>query len=98
MRTRQEYIDIIKRKSSYIKETFGVKTLRLFGSVARNQQHESSDVDLCVEMPITFDSVMGLQIYLEDELACNVDLICMWSHMNAYLKQQIDKDGIYIIR
>ncbi|MCC8113206.1 MAG: nucleotidyltransferase domain-containing protein [Bacteroidales bacterium] len=72
--------------------------MRLFGSVARNEQREGSDVDLCVDMPITFRGVIGLQQYLEDELACQVDLVCVRDKMNPYLKQQIEKDGIYIIR
>lgn len=98
MRTRQECIDLIASKAKYIKEEFGVKTLRLFGSVAREQQHEGSDVDVCVDMPPRLYQQVALQQYLEANLACSVDLIRDHPNMNPYLKQQIEKDGIDIIR
>ena len=45
MKTTSEYIDLIKAHSDEICSQFGVKTLRLFGSVSRGEQHEGSDVD-----------------------------------------------------
>lgn len=50
MRTRDEYIEIIKRCATVLHARFGVSSLRLFGSVAREEQKETSDVDVCVEM------------------------------------------------
>lgn len=51
MLDRQECIDRIGANADYIISQFDVSTLRLFGSLARNQQKESSDVDVFVEMP-----------------------------------------------
>lgn len=56
---------------------FGVKSLRLFGSVARGEASEESDVDLLVdfhETP-TFSRFMDLRIFLEDLLEAKVDLV-----------------------
>lgn len=49
MRTVQDYIAIIRQNSSKITKDFGIKTLRIFGSVSRNEQTEQSDLDICVE-------------------------------------------------
>ena len=38
MRTVQDYIAIIRQNSSKITKDFGIKTLRIFGSVSRNEQ------------------------------------------------------------
>ncbi|AIE76083.1 nucleotidyltransferase family protein [Synechocystis sp. PCC 6714] len=55
---------------------FAVKTLLLFGSVARNEAHDKSDVDLLVEFekPVGLLTFIGLKDYLEEILGCSVDL------------------------
>lgn len=56
---------------------YGVRTLAVFGSIARNEAKKSSDIDILVD----FDSkkglfvFVGLKNYLEDILNCEVDLV-----------------------
>lgn len=56
---------------------FGVRSLALFGSVARDEARPDSDVDVLVEFegPTTFDGHMGLLVFLEDLLGCRVDVV-----------------------
>lgn len=56
---------------------FHVKSLSLFGSVARDEAGPESDLDLLLEFdgPATFDLYMGLKLFLEDLLGCRVDLV-----------------------
>ena len=54
MKTREEYIALITSHAEELQNTFGITSLRLFGSVARNEHHEGSDVDVYVEMPPIF--------------------------------------------
>ncbi len=56
---------------------FGVKSLELFGSVARDESGVTSDVDILVEFEETptFDHYIGLKFYLEDLLGTKVDLV-----------------------
>ena len=98
MLDRQECIDKIKANSEFIISQFDVSTLRLFGSLARNQQRKSSDVDVCVEMPPDMFQLIGLKQYLEELLCCDVDVIRVHSNIDPFLMNQIEKDGIYIIR
>ncbi len=96
MRTRDEYIEIIKRCATVLHARFGVSSLRLFGSVAREEQKETSDVDVCVEMRPNLFLRIELKKYLEEQLGCPVDVVRMHSNMNDFLKKQIEKDGIYV--
>jgi uncharacterized protein len=56
---------------------FGVRRIALFGSTARDEAREDSDLDILVDFEIgpTFDSFMGLKFFLEDHLARKVDLV-----------------------
>ena len=98
MLSRREYIKRIKAHTETIVEDFGVRSLCLFGSVARNEQNESSDIDIFVDMEPDFLKMAGLKQYLESLLDHNVDIIRKHSNNDKLLIQQIEKDGIYIIR
>lgn len=97
MKTKKEYIDILKSCGHDLEQRFGVRSLCLFGSVARNEQTEVSDVDICVdtETPNPF-LMVRMKNYLEKLLGCSVDVVRYHRNMNAFLKQQIEKDGIFI--
>jgi len=97
MKTTAEYIDLIKAHADELRTLFGVRTLRLFGSVSRGEQHEGSDVDVCVEMESKLYLVVRLQRYLEHLLQCPVDVIHMHKHINPHLLKDINRDGIYVI-
>ena len=96
MKQTNEYIDLIKAHSEELRTQFGVRQLRLFGSVSRGEQHEGSDVDVCVDMAPRIYLGSRLQRYLEQLLGCNVDVIRKHKHMNPYLLQNIENDGIYV--
>ena len=98
MLSRQECIDRIQANANTIVENYGVHSLRLFGSVARNEHHESSDVDVFVEMEPDLFQMVGLKQFLEELLCCNVDVVRKHRNNNVFLLQQIEKDGIDIIR
>jgi len=69
-------IKILKQKNAEMAKQFGVKSLLLFGSVARDEATTTSDVDLLVEFnrPVGYFGLFALQDYLEKLLGCSVDL------------------------
>lgn len=73
---RAEIIKKLRQHTSQLSDTYGVKALYLFGSVARDEGHEQSDVDLFVEFtdPISLFEFIILQHELETILGCSVDL------------------------
>ena len=94
---KQECIKRILANADVIMNDYGVRSLRLFGSLARNEQHESSDVDVFVDMPPHIYQIIGLKDFLEELLDCRVDLIRKHQNNNAFLLEQIEKDGVDII-
>ena len=97
MKTREEYIAWNPSHAEELHNTFGITSLRLFGSVARNQHHDGSDVDIYVEMPPKFSLVVRLKSYLEALLGCPVDIIRKHQHLTPFLLREIERDGIEVI-
>jgi predicted nucleotidyltransferase len=74
---RQEAIAALRSYLPELKRDFGVGRIAMFGSMARDEGHEDSDVDLLVHFEVgpTFDSFIGLKLFLEDHLGRRVDLV-----------------------
>lgn len=98
MKTREEYISLIREHSDELRTIFGIKSMRLFGSVSRGEHHSGSDVDVCVDMEPKAYLVVRLRHFLESLLQCPVDVVRLHSHINPFLLEEIEKDGIYIIQ
>lgn len=75
--SRSEIIDLLSRHRAEFTGPFRVRSLAVFGSVARGESRPDSDVDILVsfEEPPGFDGYMALKRRLEDLLAARVDLV-----------------------
>ncbi len=75
----------------------GVKSLALFGSVARDEARSDSDVDLLVEFayPVGYFEVFDLQQYLEELLRTPVDLGTAAS-MKPRVRERVLREAIYV--
>lgn len=94
MKTAKEYMDIIRAHQTELQEQFGITSMRKFGSVARGDHHEGSDLDLFVVMPPKFYNHILAAQYLEELLGCSVDLIQEHKNIRPFFRQQIEQDGI----
>jgi len=83
-------LQALKQKNTELTNKFGVKSLLLFGSVARNEATSTSDVDLLVEFnrPVGYFGLFALQDYLEKLLGCPVDLGTPDS-LKPYIKERV---------
>ncbi len=98
MKTLEEIKSILKKHSRELKEKFGIKELGIFGSYVREEQRESSDVDILVEFKEgykTFDNYMDLKFYLEELLNVKVDLISKTA-LKPRVKPYILKEVVYV--
>jgi len=94
---RQAILDRLNAEAPGLKTKYGVKSLAVFGSMARGDDHEGSDVDILVtfEGPATFRGFMGLKLDLEELFGRRVDLLtpkCLRPAMQA----EIDKEAILV--
>jgi uncharacterized protein len=90
-------LQILRQKNAELTQQFGVKSLVLFGSVARNEATSTSDVDLLVEFnrPVGYFGLFALQDYLEKLLGCSVDLGTPES-LKPYIKERIMGEIIHV--
>ena len=74
---RDEVLQTLRAHREALAERFGVASLALFGSFARDQATDASDIDILVRFdgPATSKSYFGVQFYLEDLLGRPVDLV-----------------------
>jgi uncharacterized protein len=73
---RDEVLAILRAEQPRLRSDFGVKSLVLFGSVARDEASAASDVDLLIEFdrPTGYFGLVRLQLYLQEILDRSVDL------------------------
>ena len=97
MKTTSEILELLKLYKAAKAFNYGFTRLGIFGSVARGEQTEKSDVDICYEGEapslLTLDRI---QCELEELLGCPVDLVRIREQMNTSLKKRIMKEGIYV--
>ena len=98
MKTRQEFIDILKSHANELRNNYGITSMKLFGSVAKGCHHSGSDVDLFVVMPPKAYALCAAADYLESLLGVKVDLIRKHNNMRPFFLNQINKYGIDILK
>lgn len=99
MKTTNDYITILRKYLSTKADAYGITKIGIFGSVARNEQTEDSDVDVCVEMkkPDLF-TMVHIKEELQELFGKPVDIVRLRKNMNPMLLKQIKRDGIYAWR
>lgn len=93
---RESILKLLRQNEIEIR-SFSVKSLALFGSIARGEQGPDSDVDLLVEFnrPTGLFGLIALQQYLENILNCPVDLGTTDS-LKGNIRSKILKDCVYV--
>ncbi len=94
---RQAILDRLTAEVAGLKRKYGVRSLALFGSMARGDDHEGSDVDVLVsfEGEANFDNFMGLKLDLEDLCGRQVDLGTP-DTLRPEMRSAVEKDLIHV--
>jgi predicted nucleotidyltransferase len=73
---RDTILERLNDRSPTLKQRYGLRSLAVFCSMARGDDHQGSDVDILAtfEGPATFDRYMGLKLELEELLGRSVDV------------------------
>ena len=93
---RKEALKLLQEHKQEFGERYGITKLGIFGSVARDEAVDSSDVDIVVEMAPDMFARANLKNELETILGTRVDVVRYWRRMNHYLKNRIDKEAHYV--
>ncbi len=93
---REQVLDILGEHKQELSTKYSVTRLGIFGSVARGEAIETSDVDIVVEMPPDLFQMVHMKEELEQLLVAPVDLVRYQKHLNALLKSRIDREAVYV--
>jgi uncharacterized protein len=90
---RDDIVSILR--AQMLRSRFGIKSLLLFGSAARNEATQESDLDFIVNFDgtITFDRYMDLKIFLEDLFGKKIDL-AIEDTLKPQIRQKILEQAI----
>jgi predicted nucleotidyltransferase len=93
---REEVLQILRTHQQEL-QNLGVKSLELFGSVARNEARSDSDVDLLAELSesMSLFQFIEAKLYIQDLLKCPVDMGTK-DALREHLRQPILEDIVYV--
>jgi len=94
--TKTQVLSILESHKSDFAARFGVERIGVFGSVARDEATESSDVDIIAQMPPSFSSLIELQDELEKEFGTKVDLVTLHNNMRPRFRERILREAIFV--
>jgi len=97
MMDREQLVSKLTKHLGEIRSRYHVKYLGIFGSVARNDIHDGSDVDVLVDFQgsADFDGYMGLKFRLEELFGMPVDLVTR-KGLREEIRPYVDKDLIRV--
>lgn len=89
---RDDVLEVLRTHHADI-QTFGVSSMILFGSTARDEARPDSDVDILVEFrrPVGYFTLVRLGTYLEQLLGRRVDLVtpgALTDHLRERIRQE----------
>ncbi|GHU86495.1 DNA polymerase subunit beta [Bacteroidia bacterium] len=92
-----EYIDKLREYKQRYADEYGIERMGIFGSVARGEQMEGSDIDIYYEGPsLGLKSLVGLPNDLEQFLGTHVDVVRKHDNLRANFVKRIMQDIIYV--
>ncbi len=96
MHNSQHYIDLLRQFKSQFATKYGIRSIGIFGSVARGEQRSDSDLDVFVDIeePDYF-ILCDIKEALQELCKCKIDLVRLRQGMETLLHQNILRDGIY---
>lgn len=97
MKNLEEIKKILESHREEIQRMYGLKEMGIFGSVVREEQKETSDIDILIEPaePMGLFEFVSLKNYLSDMLGFNVDLV-MKRALKPRIGERILKEVVYV--
>ena len=97
MRSKEEYMELLRSYFLNKAKAYGVVKMALFGSVVRGEQTETSDVDVAYEGKAYILLRCRMKQELEDLFGCRVDITRLREQLSgtAFL-QNISKELLYV--
>jgi predicted nucleotidyltransferase len=94
---RDEVLAVLRAHRDELRERFGVRSIQLFGSIARGESSSASDIDVLVDFggPAGFTQYMDLLFYLEELLGAEVDLVTTRG-LREELRPNVEREAVRV--
>ena len=91
MKSTEEYLSILRSEKESLFRKYQISNLGLFGSVARHEQREDSDIDIYYESShMSLFTLCRLKSELEKLLGCSVDYLLFGKQRLTISQEQAD--------
>ncbi|MGE4295198.1 MAG: nucleotidyltransferase family protein [Campylobacterales bacterium] len=94
--TQNEIVSIIRQVQPELEQKYHVKVVGLFGSRARNEATDESDVDLLVEAEPKIEFLLGAEELLSARLGCKVDVIRQHKHLSPRFRRRVEAELVRV--
>ena len=96
---RDEILKILRAHRDELRRRFGVKSLAVFGSVARGEAGPESDVDIVVEFDpqahVGLFKMVELKEFLEKVLGCPVDVVTL-DGLRPWMRNRVRREAVHV--
>jgi hypothetical protein len=94
---RDDILAILREFKRDYAEKYGILEIGVFGSTARDEAGEDSDVDICIKTktPNPF-ALVHIKEDIEEMVRKHVDIVRVRDKMNPFLRERIEKEGLYV--
>ena len=96
MLKQEDILNYLTQHKKEFQEKYNIERIGLFGSYARNEAHEESDIDIYVKMPPKMFKLVALKQQIENDLKKSVDILREHKQMKPFLLKMIQKDIAYV--
>ena len=93
---REIILNYLQKHKDDFMQKYGIEKIALFGSFARGEAREESDIDIFVKMDPDLFKIVALKEQIEQDLQKKVDVVREHKHMKPILLKMIQKDMIYV--
>ena len=89
-------LNYLKEHYPEFKEKFNVEKIGLFGSYAKGNATDKSDIDIFVKMKPSLFDMVAIKDQIENDLHKKVDIVREHKNIKPIFLQMIQKDIIYV--
>lgn len=94
---KRSTLNLLKNYKKEKGSQYGISALGIFGSIARGEGTEGSDIDVVIRLKKPNLLLLSrIRIELEEKFQTHVDIVSYRDKMNPFLKQRINNEAVYV--
>ncbi len=98
MTERDEIVSVLRNEVQGVQDRFGVMRMGLFGSVARNEANDTSDIDILIEFDpasVTYRKYLDLETYLQSLFPRKIEIVTT-DGISPYILPYISREVVWV--